>query len=213
MSFWLLLDAAGRPAACGIRQSSGFVELDDGTCDLAMQMRFRAAGDATSAIYRARVTWMLADPTLMAPGQLSAALTLRAGRVIDCRISELGNVPPEWSRAACRIIAGDAGYFLADNRERTRRATVSITLRPPGDATDWPRPPGRLVATRRTEFKLLGNGDPSDCRVTRDDGFGRRSFDYSGRCGLFLTQTWLARGAGEPDSEPSAVEIDVFAVP
>ncbi|MBX3560180.1 MAG: energy transducer TonB [Sphingomonas sp.] len=65
VSFWLLLDAAGRPAACGIRQSSGFVELDDGTCDLAMRIRFRAADGATNAIYRARVTWMLADPTLM----------------------------------------------------------------------------------------------------------------------------------------------------
>jgi len=91
------------------------------------------------------------------------------------------------------------------------RATVVLELIPAGAAAAADGvPPGRLTATRRTAFEVDRRGEVSHCRALVNRGFGVRTLDYSGPCGLFLSQAWIRRGGGEDAPRAGAFEIRVY---
>lgn len=207
----MVIGADGMPLSCSIMGSSGFAELDDGTCDLGMTMRFSPPRDAegrpAQALYRGRIIWGLEDTRPMQPARLAVSLELADGRIVQCRTDGSGAVPKPWPRIACRIVAYELRQLLGAGLPNARRATVTLTLRPTGDTSSWPAPPGDATAFRRTEFTLDANDDIRDCRVTEDRGFGPHRDDYGGVCGLFLPQTPLEPGDGGVRS--GALEIGV----
>jgi TonB family protein len=207
----LLVGADGIPRACRITIPSGHVELDDGTCDLGLTMRFRPAlaadGRPAESVHRTRILWRLTDPTELAPARMTALISVRDGRVADCRAAGDGPIAAAMARDACRFITAETGHFLGAGHGRAQRATVAVTLRPAGDASAWPAPAGRLVAERRTEFRLTPNGDLVGCHATVDRGFGPLRHDYSGPCGFFLNATWLEPG---PAAQGGALDVAVY---
>jgi TonB family protein len=214
VTFVLQVTPEGRARACAIAGSSGFAELDDGTCVLALEMRFEPrrddSGRAVDSTYRGRITWLLGDQLTLAPGRLAVSFALVGGHAEGCRAEGRGGVPPAWARSGCRIVAGDPRFFLGEGLAGARRATVVVTLRPPRDATIWTAPAGTRLAVRRTEFLLSKQGDPSECRTAENRGFGTPRFDYSGPCGLFLTQAWLRPAEGQTSTDRGAVEIESY---
>jgi len=212
--FAVQVAADGRVRACGIIGSSGFAELDDGTCTLAMTMRFEPrrdeSGRAVESAYRTRVTWVLSDLFRLVPGRLTVSFDVANGHAANCRTSVEGSVQPAWAKTGCRMVGGDLGYFLGAARDSARHAAVTVTVRPSGDTTRWPAAQGTPIARRRTEFALTEEGDPIDCRTVAESGFGPHGFDYSGPCGLFLTQSWLEPAAGQGLEDRGAVEIETY---
>lgn len=136
-------------------------------------------------------------------------LRLDGGRVSDCTLSSTGQAPREWSSFACRLVSAEIGHFLNGREREVRATTIIVELIPAGEE---PMPPetgsARLSGSRRTEFRLSGGGDLGDCRLVRDQGFAPRTFEYSGRCGLFLSQTWLV--PGRESARAGAIEISVW---
>jgi TonB family protein len=215
VSFETLVGTDGVPMACRILVPSPHVLLDDGTCNRAMTMRFEpprnAAGQRIEASYRARLTWLMSDPTMFAPALLTAELRLSNGEASDCRLTRTGRVPREWMRFACITLVGERVHFLGEHLANARRATILVEMQPDGAAPIAEAgAPGQLIARRRTTFRVDRDGDVSDCRTVIDHGFGPRALDYSGDCGLFLTQSWLERGAAEDSPGSGAIEIRVF---
>lgn len=203
----LLVGPDGAPRACRIWQTSFHPMLDDSTCDLGMTMRF--APPFALATYHARLTWRLSDETEFGAGRLTVRLRLDGGRVSECTLSSTGRAPREWSGFACRMVSAEIAHFLNGRERAARAATIIVELIPAGEEA---MPPGtgsaRLSASRRTEFRLSGAGELSDCRLVRDQGFAPRTFEYSGRCGLFLSQAWLVPGRESPRA--GALEINVW---
>ena len=128
--FETLVGTDGVPKACRILAPSPHVLLDDGTCDRAMTMRFEpprnAAGQRIEAAYRARLTWLMSDPTTFAPALLTAELRLSNGEAGDCRLTRSGRVPREWMRFACLTLVGERAHFLGEHLTRARRATILL---------------------------------------------------------------------------------------
>jgi TonB family protein len=201
--------ADGTPRACRILGSSGHVELDDGTCDLALRMRFapprRPDGTAAEAAYRARISWLLADPTTFGPGRFTIALDVAGGLVTGCRTERSDAVPREWPRYACRVMDSTVSHYFGDSLATARRATILLDLVPRGMEPPAPAPPGRLVARRRTEFEVTRGGKLRNCRTTLDEGFAPLLRDHSGPCSLFLTRAWLRRGKGRDAPDAGAL--------
>lgn len=206
VAFQITVGADGVPSRCIVFQSSGYVELDDGTCDLGMAIRFEpSTGTAT---FRTRLVWRLNDPTTFGPARAIARVSLANGVVRDCVLSVEGQIPREMPWVACRVIGGQ-GSYLFGRRPSLRRATVVLEFLPTGAA---PLPSanqlGRLFAVRRTSFRLARNGDLADCQVIDERGFGTASYNYAGPCGFFLTQVWIVPGRG---TEPSgSFQISVY---
>lgn len=203
----ILVGPDGAPRACRIWQTSGHARLDDSTCDLGMSMRFAPLGALST--YRARLTWRLADATLFGAARLTIDLRLEEGRVTSCLLMRTGAVPREWSGFACRIAGAEIGHFLNGRQHLAREATIMVQLIPAG-AAPMPGESGPPVARRRTEFQLNRRGELRDCRLVRDQGFGPRTFEYSGPCGLFLSQAWIRPGSGPDSPRAGAIEIDVW---
>lgn len=211
-----LVGKNGIPIACRIVKSSGFAELDDGSCALMLEMRFappRAAdGRNVETVFKVKLDWSLSEPTPFGPARIVARLTLKDGAVDDCAVDRSGSVPAEWLVLACRTIANQAAYYLGDGRFRARRASVVVAVGPAGTAAAAAQP-GRRVAQRLTEFELTREGDVRNCRTTRNDGFGAPRFDHQGPCGFFLVKPWFEP---DPDAEAPArgtIEVSVYLEP
>lgn len=211
----VLVAADGVPRACRVRASSGHRALDDGTCDLALQMRFaRSELRGQEAVYRVRVTWALADGTPLRPGRMIATLDLADGRVVGCTVNAVGVVPPEWVRLGCSIITADLRHFLAGRVESVRRAFVTVELRPeaePPVSSSLPR--GEVVAVRRISFLLAEADEVRDCRPVENRGFGPFGRSYGFDCGHFLTDIWLTRDPALASPERGEFEIRVIIPP
>lgn len=208
----LLVGRDGVPRDCRILQSSGFAELDAGSCELALQMRFARPldedGRNVEASYGVRLLWQIADPTLFGSARLQAVLTLDGGAVTECTIKSDGNVPREWRRLACRVLTEGTDYYLRDSRLSAHRATVLIQLAPDGgDATAAETPPGRLVAEHKVEFALGRRRGVHDCRAISVEGFGQPRVDHDTPCGFFLTSAWI-----RPSPQPEAPREGVFTL-
>ena len=91
VTFEALVGADGVPKACRIVVPSPYVELDDGTCDRALTMRFHPPrnedGEAVEAAYRARLTWLISDPTI----QDAKALADQVHAIVAASVDKLQN--------------------------------------------------------------------------------------------------------------------------
>ena len=218
----LLVGRDGEPRACRIRGSSGHAELDQGSCALMMEMRFKPprdpAGGAIEASRPMRIVWVLTDPVPLAYGHLGLDLTLADGKVTDCRADGgIGRPPRSWRQTACQHLAGAAeAYFGA--HKGARRARVSLAIEP-DRAITTPSPPitmreitpspWRMIGERRTSFRVNAKGDPTDCRHLVDRGIGTPREDHAGRCGLFLNGAWFDKPA-DPEQASATFALRVF---
>jgi TonB family protein len=211
----LRVSAEGQPQACRVTQSSGHAELDDGTCDLGMAMRYAPMAGASAETFAAlSLNWQLTDPVPLGPVRTVAHLDLTRGRVTACRLDPGDGVPEGWTRNLCPIFANQSGYFLGAARARARHASIVVSLRATGDSAPPPAPPsGDLVAGSRTLFELTAEGAFKNCRTSEAHGLGNRRDLYAGPCGLILTSLWL-----EPEANPNAphggsVDVSVYVEP
>ena len=201
----LQIGPAGQPLACWVRRSSGFAELDAGTCRLGMQMRFSrprdAAGRPSESRHRLRVIWTLAPDSIpFVSSSLRADLRLEGGRISSCTVSGGGPLHRHWAGFACATFRGSQDYYLGPNRFGADRATILVDLVPAGAAPQpLPARAGRLVATRRTEFTLSRSGDPQGCTTAIERGFGPPGVIAVDSCGFFF-----ARGLEFVDAEEDA---------
>lgn len=208
------IDAAGVPRACRILVSSGHVILDDATCDRALEMRFeplrgpdgRAAAETS---YRARVNWLLTDPTSFGAGQLIVRFELSGDQVLSCRADRSGAAPEEWQRFACRSLGAALEHYLGDAFGRAERAAIVVSIEPAG-ASPTAAGAGRRVAHRRIAFDIDSEGHAHNCRKTLDLGFGPAPRDYSDTCGLFLSRAWLEPGRGEGAPRSGTLDLSVY---
>jgi TonB family protein len=215
VAFALLVGTDGRPRTCTIIESSGFSELDSGTCRLGMTMRFTRPAAETRT--RLRVVWMLAPEEMPFEAQrMVATLDLHEGAVTGCTLDGSGAVVAQWARVACRTLELEREYYLGARRWGARRATVVVDLVPAGAAVP-PQPAGRgqVTAVRRTAFTVDSAGDPGECRTLEDRGFGRPRIDHADACGFFLSRGFGFDAAPEDAAEPrrGTVEVRVMVEP
>ncbi len=198
----LLVDTAGTPSACRIDASSGYPELDSGTCALMMTMRFVPAHDSTGqavpSVFRRTMRWVLGDARPFVSGSLQARLDIFEGKVIGCEVTAAkGGYVAYWSMTACSFFA-DASYYLGSNAATVRRAIIAVRL----DAADQapliaePWPDGQPISQQRVAFTINKEGDPSDCKILLDRGFGPRGLNNLSPCGRLLSDLWLKKAKG-----------------
>lgn len=213
-----LVGEDGIPRKCRILETSGHTELDQGTCDLLMQVRYAPPRDengrAVEASKAARLEWLLTVETPLDPVHLVAALELTDGAVTDCRVTAQGPIPSHWRRTICPTLRTEAAYYLGERRYGAGRATISIALRPDAlqaregedvGAPALPQLAGEVVARRQIRFRVNEDGDPVDCRNDADTGFGTPRTDHRTRCGFFLTGIWFA-----PAEDPALPRTATF---
>lgn len=188
----------GVPNACRIVWSSGKAELDNGTCALALQMRFAEpideSGKTIEATFRQSITWQLTEETPFVPSSMLANLSINAGQVVACDVSGTGPLFRRWSRLACGIFARQANYYFTTRTDRAQTAKIEVSLVPDGMQTSSPPSRVGLVAERLTRFQVNETGDPSECRHMVNRGFGVPRLDHAGPCGFFLTGAWFETG-------------------
>lgn len=192
-----LIGGDGVPRACRVVRSSGYAELDRGSCNLTNLLRFEPIRDGDGrplqSVYRRTFLWLLSDPTPFAVAQVTADIFLTQGRVAKCTLSSEGPVPVEWTKLPCRNIANEIDYYLGARRLSARHARIVFEVVPTGSAAPTPLealPPP--AAEWRSEFGLTSNGDVRDCSKLVDRGFGPPSANQQSPCGFFLTRTWFA---------------------
>lgn len=197
-----LVSPEGVPVACRVRSSSGYAELDVGTCNIMNLLRFAPARDAEGnpvpSVYRRSFLWLESEPTPFAAARMIVRLKLAGGKVRECILDEQGGAPPDWSKLACRKIGASLDYYLGARRADARRAIVEFEVMPTGSSlaggATRPEPP---AAEWRSEFGLAPNGDVRDCRNVVDRGFGPASENDQSPCGFFLTRAWFSPAGPE----------------
>lgn len=211
----LRIEADGRPSACRVTQATGFVELDDATCDLAMTMRFAPVGDPPVATrYISGVDWEAGNSIALAPLRAVLHLELSGGRIASCRIEDGRDVPYQWLTGLCMTFIHEPDEALrADlTQARARRASVVVLLSAEGDARAAPPPPhGRLVRATRTGFELTAAGHLAHCRTDAADGAGSADGAAWGPCGPALAPLLFKPLAGPSAPHRGTVEIGVYA--
>jgi TonB family protein len=211
-----LVGTDGIPKACRIVRSSGYGELDSGTCDLFMQMRFAPPRDAlgrpAAASFIRRIVWLMTDDArpFVASG-MAAELELRDGRIVSCNLTGTGPFLPDWSKSTCPVLGQVPEYYLGRYLGSARRATIFVDLIPQGAAAPAHAARGRrLIASRHTDFELKENGDPTGCRSPVNSGFGAPREDHASPCGFFMTQPWFEKVPAGTPPRKGAIEVKVF---
>jgi TonB family protein len=197
----LLIDIGGTPSACRIDTSSGYPELDSGTCALMMTMRFVPAhdmsGQAVASTFRRTMRWVLGDARPFASGSLDARLDIVDGRLAGCDVTAKGGYVAYWSMTACSFFA-DTAYYFGSNAATVRHARIAVRL----DAADQdplldePWPDGQPISQQRVTFTINKEGDPSECKILLDRGFGPRGLNNLSPCGRLLSDLWLKKAKG-----------------
>jgi TonB family protein len=197
-----LVGTDGAPRACRIRTSSGYSELDTGTCNLMNLLRFSPPRDAQGrpleSVYRRAFLWLTSDPTPFEAASMTVRLRLARGAVTDCRLEPHGPVPPEWTKLACRVVTAEVSYFLNGRRSTASAATLVFGVEPGGAETAAAEPGEPAPAAEwRSAFSLEPNGDVTACRLVVDRGFGPVPDNHQSSCGFFLTRAWFTPAGPE----------------
>jgi TonB family protein len=202
----VLIGPDGKPQACRILKSSNFSELDAGTCQLMMQIRFEPSRDAAGAAVPSRfsrdVIWILGDPRPFASSVLRARVDIAGGDQTRCEV--LGGGGPyfaAWSALACPILTG-VSYYFGIHANDTAHAYVDFRL----DAGDQasiltqPLPPGDPITSEKLTFGIGPVGNPSNCVAIEHRGFGPEDVSNT-ICGSFLNLLYFELpklGKGSP---------------
>lgn len=194
VAFELSVDRRGIPSACRVTLSSGFRQLDQGTCAVASRMRFDPPA-SPDAIYRRRILWLLGDPTPFVPWRLATRIEPARAGVRGCVTEPSHTGSKVWLNNSCPILLQrELRYLVA--ADPLRPVIFSIAVHPDGAAPLSPLA-GQEVARREIAFSLGPNGTPRDCRIVADRGFGSPLIDETTDCGFFLPRIWFAAPRGE----------------
>lgn len=195
----LLVGPDGKPQACRIVVSSRFAELDSGTCDLLMQMRFEPARDEagvpTASRFSRPMLWALTDPRDFASSSLETHVRVQDGKLAGCRV--VGGDGPYvayWSALACDIYSDVAFYFGGQKPSLNALVAVRLTAGnsdQPAAALPWPD--GTPIASEKIAFTINSNGDPSGCRAIETSGLGHRGLNNLSPCGRLLSDLWFKK--------------------
>lgn len=211
--FEVLVNREGVPRACRIVLSSGHTELDQGTCALALQMRFsrpiEEAGVAEATVSQS-IVWTLTDELPLAPSYLAAILTIDTGRITSCKLDGDGALLAHWSRTACDVFASETGFYFGSDIHGSRNARIEVDLTPAGTSLPARSSWGSLIAERRTVFEVNRSGDPSKCRDDLNRGFGTPRVDHAGPCGFFLTGAWFATDPSDQEPPKGSFGVRVY---
>ena len=207
----------GVPNACRITSSSKFAELDAGTCDLMMQMRFEPAvtadGKPVEALFAKRFAWLLTDARNLASSTLTAQLRMDSGIPLGCEITG-GDGPYTlfWSMSACSFFR-DADHWLGARKSENMRVSIEARL-DAGDAAPFLQKPwssGEVVAAEKISFIVKGEGDASSCTATEVRGLGPRGLNNLSPCERLLSALWFKKPkAGQPRG--GVLEIRVIKI-
>jgi TonB family protein len=199
-----LVGSDGVPVACRVTSSSGYAELDTGTCNLMTLLRFAPprdpAGKPIESVYRRGFFWMTSDPAPFVAARVTARLKLADGAVTECALDPQGPVPEGWTRVACRSFSNELNFYL-DGRARTARSAIVDFQMIPAGSTPVGAPPRQEPADAewRSQFRVAPDGEVRDCRKIVDRGFGRPSENQQTPCGFFISRSWF-----EPSDPPAA---------
>jgi TonB family protein len=211
----LLIDANGVPSGCRIALSSGYVELDDGTCDLWLMVRFQpplnAAGETVETVHHFRTAWMIASRRRLEPARMVATMALVEGVPTSCRLERSGDLTRNWDSDGCGVTRGLLHDYLAAKPSLSSRATIAVDLVPAGSAQlPSADPPGRLAVARRTFFSIGPDGEPTECRVDPAADSARIAHLFGGPCGPFLSGSWFRLGRGRSEVRSGMLEIRIY---
>ena len=192
----LFVGSDGKPVKCRILNTSFRPDLDAGTCELMMQMRFDsardAAGKAIQSHYVRAFNWRLTDPIRFASGYLKVRVSVRDGRLRRCEIQEgAGPYLTPWSSVACPIV-GDVPYYFGSLKSGEDIVEIRLDASDQADFLARPWTSGRVIASERIVFNINYKGDPSECTASQRSGFGDRGLNNLSNCGRFLSILWFA---------------------
>jgi TonB family protein len=204
----VLVGADGRPETCRILSSSNFPELDAGSCELMMQMRFEPARDASGRAipsqYSRPLVWLLTDPRPFASSSIRTRVTIRNGRLQSCEVVRgEGAYIAAWSALACNIFS-DVEYYFGAAADRPLSAIIEVRLnagdRAPLLGEPWPT--GNALSSEKLSFVVNRDGDASACTPLESRGFGPRGLNNLSDCGRLLSILWfkVPRHAASPAS-------------
>lgn len=193
----MLVGADGKPLECRVVQSSGSTDLDDGTCNLMVTMRFEPARDAADKAiqsrFRRRISWLLDDPRAFVSSAIEADVRIGSDGRKRCKVSYAeGGYAAFWTVTACSFF-GDTDYFLNGNATVTKRFVIAARL-DAGDGSAFlsrPWPQGKPIAQETVAFEVNKNGDPANCTARDSRGFGPRGINNLSPCGRLLSSLWL----------------------
>lgn len=213
----LLVDKDGHPLDCRIVESSGFEELDSGTCKVMMQMRFEPARDQNGIAIMSRfsrpIIWLLSDPRPFASSRLNTIVRVEGKRLRECTVTS-GDGPylAYWSAHACTTYL-DVGYFFGAHANEARSAVIETRLDANDGATflDQPWPAGELIAKERLKFTINQSGDPSGCSPLESFGFGSRDLNNLSPCGKLLSILWFQSAESKTAVRSGVIETRVIS--
>lgn len=195
----LLVGPDGRAVACRILKSSQYKELDAGSCELMMRMRFEPARDAAGlpvpSHYSRPLLWGLTDPRPFASSMISARVSIQNGRFTSCEvIGAEGAYTAFWSALACMTFKEPA-YFFGARKDDTLDGIIDVRLDAGDGAAFLRRPasPGRVTAEEKISFAIDAEGNASKCAPLISSGFGPRGMNNLSPCGRLLSVLWFER--------------------
>jgi len=212
------IGADGTPIECRIVETSNFPELDAGTCERFMQMRFEPARDASGqpveSHYTRWVNWRLTDEQPFASSMLRIRLQVDSGRVTRCKVEAgEGQYVAYWSSFACSIFR-DFKYYLGEHASRSVEALIEVRL-DAGDGATFLQSPwadGTAIAAEKVAFTISPSGDASECAALERHGFGPRGLNNLSQCGRLLATLWFAPSATAGGARKGTFETRVVAV-
>jgi len=212
----LLVGADGRPTACRILESSRFPELDAGSCELMMQMRFEpgldGAGKAIPSHFSRPLIWVLNDPRPFSSSRLSTEVKVANEHLNDCTvISGDGPYLAYWSGLSCYVYK-DVHYFFGQRAAEDMSAVIDVRLNA-GDGAPFlkaPLPSGDVIAAEKLAFTINKSGDASDCTVIQAYGFGSRDLNNLSPCGRLLSGLWFKDAPGGATPRKGIIETRVI---
>jgi TonB family protein len=193
----LLVGSDGKPMDCRIVESSKFADLDTGTCQLMLQMRFDPAVDSHGipipSTYSRDVVWLLVDPRPFASSTLKVRASISNGRQTSCEV--VGGEGPyvvPWSALVCPFLR-DLPYYFGAHAFRSARVSVEFRLDAGDGAVILNQPWGAapVIASEKLSFVVDGDGDPSECTPVEKYGFGPQSPIQTSPCPSLLGLLWF----------------------
>lgn len=212
----ILVGADGRPRACRVLISSNFKALDEGTCNLMMQMRFEPVSGPTGAAIPSRYTraiiWGLTDPRPFSSSALLARVRIGGGRMQACDI--VGGEGPYfafWSGIACSDF-GEVDYYFGDKSDETLNATIDVRLNARDGAPFLSKPllSGQVLSVEKLAFSINEKGDASHCTPLESRGFGSRGMNNLSPCGRLLSALWFNKAPRDTRPREGIMETRVI---
>ncbi len=213
----VLVGTDGVPKHCEITSTSNFKELDAGTCDLMMKMRFKPARDSKGGLvqssYERPFEWRLTERAPFEAGTLSVSAKIRNGLLNTCEVLRVsGPYEDIWRRTACTFLT-DTPYFFRATATSSANAVVEIRVDPqdPSQKGAVAQTSDNPAAAEKIGFDIDAGGNPVNCKSIDEFGFGPRGLNDLSPCGRFLSSLWFEVTPGM--TKHGIIETRVYMLP